>query len=423
MADIYRIRLVAREWRALIEETPWFWFHISHLYPIQVIHDSLRRSKDHPLRVYISQPPGETTEYCENLLLLVQAESHRWRSLDLVTMDPLPEELTLSILRSPAPALQTLIAVLPYGQFSHQVKVDFMGGTAHRLKTVQTYGVPIAWNSKSLSNLETLRYAHYEGYSSTDAINLLSGTPSLQSLTVNLTQNEEYTDTGSLSLREDIRTPIVAHSLRLLHFNHLPLPAILHILTSVSMPACTSLHLDMLPESLYELLEVGLGLTQFLPKIQETLRSSNESTVVVGFNGVYEWETVNSSSTDLFNFSFSVCGAPMEDFLEWIGTFSAGNPMDLRVEVMTMDLSALRVLGLCEEVTELVPRFSDEQGELPSFLEALSTPISGSDGPLYWVFPRLRKLHLGFVRCEPLDVFSMLNAGHQQSKPSTRSEL
>ncbi|KAG8946931.1 hypothetical protein FRC04_011358 [Tulasnella sp. 424] len=409
VADIYRIRLVSTEWRALIEETPWFWFHISNLYPIPVIHDSLRRSKDHPLRVYISQPPGETTEYCENLLLLVQAESHRWRSLDLVTRDPLPEELALSILCSPAPALQTLIAVLPYGQFSHQVKVDLMGGTAHRLKTVQTYGVPIDWNSKSLSNLETVRYAHYEGYSATDAIDLLAGASSLQSLTLNLIEDVEYDDTVSMSLREDIRLPIVAHSLNLLHLNYLPLPTILYILTSVSMPACTSLYLGMSPTSFYELLEVGQGLTQFLPKIQETLRFSNGSTVVVDSNGVYQWTAAYSSSTDIFDFSFSVCGPPMEDFLEWIGTVSAGSPMDLQVEVMTMDFSALRVLGWREEVTELVPRFSDEQGELRSFLEALSTPVSGSDGPLYWVFPRLRKLYLGYVRCEPLDVFSMLN--------------
>ncbi|KIO30668.1 hypothetical protein M407DRAFT_222843 [Tulasnella calospora MUT 4182] len=411
MMNIYTVRLVSRSWKELIEETPWFWFHLSIIYPAQVIQDSLRRSKDHPLRIHVSQAPGETTEVYEDFLRLVQTQSHRWLSLELVMIDDLlPEELAMSILSSPAPGLQSLTAVFPAGQFTQNPVVDLMSGTAHQLKGLHLCGVPIACDSESFRGLEDLRHADSQGLSAPEAVELLTRNSSLRFLVLSGDPAEMQNNAGPISPRGSIRSVATAPSLKLLHLKCLPIHTLTHILTSVLMPTCWSLHLDIVPESFSDFMEIKEALAQFLPKIRQTLRSCDETTIIVDCNGLYQWMAQSSSSSkEVFDFSFAVCGPPMGDFLEWIGRISQGCRQVFRVEMKAMDLGAWHILGCCEEVIELVPMFEDRQGELPTFIESLSDVVRGSDGQLTWCFPGLRKLRLEFAEGDLLDIFSMLN--------------
>ncbi|KAG9041530.1 hypothetical protein FS837_012140, partial [Tulasnella sp. UAMH 9824] len=357
--NIYKVRLVSRWWKELIEETPWFWFHISIAYPTQVIQDSLRRSKDHYLRVHACQITGATTEACESFLRLVQTQSHRWLSLVLEMWELLPEELVVSILRSPAPGLQYLTAVFPPGQFTHHPVVDLMSGTAQHLKGLQLCGVPIVWDFGCFKGLEDLTYVDIQEISSTDVVELLTRTSPLRLLVLGSEPEEMQDNASPVGPRASAPSLAIAPSPTALHLNFLSIPRSNHILTSFLMPELTSLHLDIMPRLFSDLLEIEEALAQFLPKIRRTLRSCREAMIIVDSNRVYRWIAQSSSSKDGFDFSFAVCGTPMSNFLEWIGTISHGLGLAFRVEMKAMDPDAWDVLSFCEDVTELVPMFDD----------------------------------------------------------------
>ncbi|KAG8920113.1 hypothetical protein FRC01_000910 [Tulasnella sp. 417] len=409
VTNIYSIRLVSRWWKELIEENPVFWCHISTAYPTQVNQDSLRRSKDHPLNIHASQASGETTEACEDLLRLVQTQSHRWLSLEVVMNDPLPEALALSILCSPAPHLQNLTVSLPASQFTYHPLVNLTSGTAHHLKSLRLFGVPIAWDFGLVAGLELLHYVDNHDHFLPDAVELLTRTPLLRHLVLSLDEGEELNNAGPVSPRASIHSLVTAPSLEILDLNFLPLPTSIQILTSVLMPACRRLSLAFRPGSFADLLEIEEALDQFLPKIRQTVRSSIDTTVVVYCYGSYQWTASNSSSKDVFDLSFTVFELPMDHFLKWITRISNGDKLSLRVVMGTMDLTAWDALARCEDVTELIPMFDDREGELSTFLKSLSNPVRGSEGQLTWCFPGLRKLRLEFAPGDLLDVFSMLN--------------
>ncbi|KAG8947915.1 hypothetical protein FRC00_008858, partial [Tulasnella sp. 408] len=168
MKELYRLKLVSKSWKQLIEHTPWFWAHVSADYPTTVIKDCLRLSGNHFLRIRIStsldyfslddfsleaKSPKDWTQK----LQLLQPHAERWETLNFNIRERslVDGQHIKDFLESPAPNLQSLVAILPDTMPPGPPTFNLACGKANRTKHLRLKNALLPWSSQLLTGLET----------------------------------------------------------------------------------------------------------------------------------------------------------------------------------------------------------------------------------------------------------------------------
>lgn len=425
MAELYGLRLVSKSWKELVENTPTLWTYVTATdYPIPVIRDCLRRSKNYPLRITIFHFPilHDSPEALTPYLQLLQPHSSRWRSLSCTVwgeLDP-DNEHVRNFLESPAPILQSISA-----SFNTQPLVptiNLAGGQAQNLKHLDLQSIILPWSSNLLSGLETFRLAAQDTIPVEEIINLFVKSPGLRRFELSC-QGTEGQNNQTAPVAPALDT--IAHSLEEAVISTLPRIAS-QILSRISMPRCRSLTLS----TDFTTLDNGIdslddALAQFMPKIGDALNLGGRTTLTFFWDELkYEWRS--SSKYDAFNFSLEISGVELEILIEWIRNLAtaSGSRLELEVTLRTSDLRLAQRLGEWNEITKLTITseysefYSYEEDETTPLLDFLGNPkVDPIDGLSWsWTFPNLQELDLRPSGYGPMKVFNMF---HRRYFPDT----
>ncbi|KAG8956316.1 hypothetical protein FRC04_004396 [Tulasnella sp. 424] len=387
MAELYGLRLVSKSWKELVENTPTLWTYVTATdYPIPVIRDCLRRSKNCPLRIAIfywpflldDSPPKPLTPY----LQLLQPHSSRWRSVSCtVCGEPDPgNEHVRNFLESPAPILQSIYA--SFGTRPLVPTINLAGGQAKNLKHLDLQSIVLPWSSNLLSGLETFRLVSQDIIPAEEIINLFAKSPCLRRFELSCHGTEgQNNQTAPVAPALDT----IAHSLEEAVVSTLPHISS-QILSRVSMPRCGSLTLS----TDFTLLGDGIdtlddALVQFMPKIGDALR----------------------------------LGVEPEILIEWVRNLAtaSGSRLELEVSLTISNLRLAQRLGEWNEITKLSitseysELYSYEVDGITSLLDFLGNPkVDPTDGLSWsWTFPDLQELDLRPSGYGLIKVFNMLS--------------
>ncbi|KAG8956317.1 hypothetical protein FRC04_004397 [Tulasnella sp. 424] len=424
MAELYSLRLVSKSWKELVENTPTLWTYIKATdYPIPVIRDCLRRSKNYPLRITIlhfpmfDDPPKVLIQY----LQLLQPHSSRWKSMSCTVWDePGPDdEYVRNFLESPAPILQSI-----YANFSTPPLVptiNLADGQAKNLKHLDLQSIALPWSSNLLSGLETFCLGAQDTIPVEEVINLFVKSPDLRRFELSCHGTEGQNNQTAL-IAPALDT--IAHSLEEAVISTLPHIAS-QILSRISMPRCRSLKLS----TDFTILGDGIdtlddALVQFMPKIGDALNLGGRTTLTFLNDIGFEWRS--SSKYDAFDFSLEFSGVELEILIEWIRNLAtaSGSQLELEVTLRTSDLGLAQRLGEWTEITKLsiTSEFSEfhsyEEDEITLLLDFLGNPkLDTIDGFSWsWTFPNLQELDLRPSGYGPMKVFNMF---HKRYFPDT----
>ncbi|KAG8923127.1 hypothetical protein FRC00_006588 [Tulasnella sp. 408] len=412
MAEVYRLRMVSKLWKDLIEDMPTLWTHVSAAYPTAVVRDCLRWSKNHFLRIRIFHVSISSAEALFERLQLLQPHSHRWITLCYSTKGgPAVEEAqTKSFLESPAPMLQSIYVNL--GAFSPGVEVNLAGGRAEGVKHLTLHEGLLPWSSNLLRGLETLSMIVEETVPLEEILDIFVKSPALRYFELSCEGAEGQNNPTALATRS---FDTVAASLKevIIHITH---PHIItRILSEISMPSCESVEVSANFTALDgDLQTLDQAIAQFMPRIRETLSLGGRTTLLVSSESEFEWSSPLEHKG--FQFSFGISDVALGRLIEWIRNLSAPleAPLELEISLTTPHRQTLETLGEWVEVTKLripwmadpSPYEIDDMVSIPNFLGDVR--VDSIDG-LSWNFPNLRELDVYSAEYHPLEIFGMLN--------------
>ncbi|KAG8920115.1 hypothetical protein FRC01_000912 [Tulasnella sp. 417] len=401
VAEIYRLRLVSKSWKELIEGTPRLWTYVSPKYPLVVVRDCLRWSKNHPLQISIVETWSYPMEALIDFLQLLQPQSHRWKTLSYANLGGrnLDRIRVRRFLESPAPMLQRLDVCL--SEFVGEPWVNLAGGMTKRLKHLSLHTASLLECSDLLYDLETL------GLDNVDI--------ALRSFDLwNFAPNQSSATASAIPSLD-----LVANSLEEVIIQVLDPRIITLILSQVSMPSCKSLELS---SHFAELGDNFLGrilddaLAQFIPRIREALNRGGVARFLVDV-GPSDYQEDSSLQIEGFRFSFKWLDITTEGLIGWIrGLIAALDfPLELELILSTPDRPTIEKLREWNEfdVTKLrillVGPEPDEMDEAVLALDFLGDVLVNHTGGLSWNFPNLRELDVSSAEYDFSRLFNMLN--------------
>lgn len=412
VAEIYRLRMVSKSWKGLIEDMPTLWTYVSTAYPTAVVRDCLRWSKNHFLRIKISQILISSAEALIDRLQILQSHSHRWKTLEYYSTTGGPDVYihAKNFLESPAPMLQSIYVNL--SAFTPSVRVNLAGGGAEGLKHLTLKDGLLPRSSNLLHGLETLRILLEGTVPAKDILNIFFKSPGLRCFELSCEGAEGQISPTALATRS---LDTVAASLKevIIHVTHPQITT--HILSRISMPSCESVELSgdftTLGGDLHTLDE---ALAPFRPKIRETLSLAGRTTLLVSSEDEFEWSS--PLEYEGFQFSFGFSGTTLGRLIEWIRKLSATleAPPELVISLTTPHRQTLETLGEWDEVTKLrIPWMEDpstyEVDEVVSLADFLGDVQVDPTKGLSWNFPNLQELDVYSAEYDPLAIFGMLN--------------
>ncbi|KAG8920116.1 hypothetical protein FRC01_000913 [Tulasnella sp. 417] len=423
MAEIYRLRLVSRSWKELIEGTPTLWTYVSVAHPPVVVRDCLRWSKNHPLRVKIPYTWPCSKEALLEFLQLLQPQSHRWKTLTYATSDRLNlDRIRIRhFLESPAPMLQSLD--LCPGELGGDPWVNFGGGVAKGLKHLSLTYASLPECSDLLHGLETLILDHVDTGPAEELLSIFVRSPALRRFEFWDFEEDQSSATTSVIPSLDL----VANSLEEVVIQVSDPRFINLILSQVSMPNCKSLELSA---DFSELGDDFLGrilddaLAQFMPRIREALSLGGVARFFINF-GSFPDHGENSLEIEGFQFSFTWSGITTESLSEWIRELIVmlDFPLELEIILSTPDRLAVEALGEWNKfnVRNLWIRLAGHELDLMenavSVLDFLGDVLVDQDGGLSWNFPNLRELNLYSTQFTQFDLSRLLNMLNKRYLP------
>ncbi|KAG8924223.1 hypothetical protein FRC01_011782 [Tulasnella sp. 417] len=409
VAEIYRLRMVSKSWKELVEDTPTLWTHISTAYRTVVVQDCLRWSKNHLLRIRVFPAFVASAEALIERLQLLQPHSHRWKTLYYSQAGPDVEIIHIrNFLESPAPMLQSVHVNL--GAFPLGVEVNLAGGKAEGLKHLTLQEGLLPWSSNLLHGLETLTISLRGTVPAGEILNIFATNPALRYFEL-LCEGAEGQDNPTTIATQSLDT--VATSLKdvIIHVTH---PHIItRILSQVSFPTCNAVEFSAdfttLDGNLHTLDE---ALVQFMTRIRETLCLGGRTTLLVSSDSEFEWSS--PLKYEGFEFSFGFSGTDLGQLIEWIRHLSATleAPLDLEISLTTPDRYALEDLGEWSEVTKLrIPWMADPDAvdEALSVQDFLGDVVVDPIGGLSWNLPNLRELDVYSAEYNLSSILGMLN--------------
>ncbi|KIO30665.1 glycoside hydrolase family 5 protein [Tulasnella calospora MUT 4182] len=180
MEELYRLRLLSKSWKELIEGTPTLWTHISAHYPAAVVRDCLKWSKTHLLRIKILYMWGYPAEPLIELLQLLQPHSHRWKALDYHNKGGpyIDRKHSRHLLESPAPMLESIYVNL--SSFLLEPRVNLAGGRAEGLKHLTLQDAFLPQYSNLLHDLETFSLTNMDAVPVGEILNIFVKSPALR---------------------------------------------------------------------------------------------------------------------------------------------------------------------------------------------------------------------------------------------------
>ncbi|KAG9049303.1 hypothetical protein FS837_010723 [Tulasnella sp. UAMH 9824] len=412
MAELYRLRMVSKSWKDLIEGMPALWTYVSTAYPTAVVRDCLRWSKNHFLRIRIFHVFITSAEALIECLRLLQPHSHRWITLCYSTTGgpDVDEAQSRIFLESPAPMLQSIYVNL--SAFTSGVEVNLAGGRAQGVKHLTLHDGLLPWSSSLIHGLEELSLMVEETVPVEEILDIFVKSPALRYFELSCEGAEGQNNPTALATRS---LDTVAASLKqvVIHITHPHITT--RILSEISMPSCESVELSMDLTALGgDLQTLDQAMAQFMPRIRETLSSGGRTTLLVSSESDFEW--CSPLKHKGFQFSFGISGTDLERLIEWIRNVSAvlEAPLELEISLTTPHRQTLETLSEWGEVTKLeIPWMEDpsedemdEMVSIPNFLgDVRVNPIDG----LSWNFPNLRELDVYNAGYHPLEIFGMLN--------------
>ncbi|KAG9033816.1 hypothetical protein FS837_002378 [Tulasnella sp. UAMH 9824] len=422
MRELYSLKLVSHTWKELIEHTPWFWTCISADYPTSVIQDCLRLSRNHLLRVeiYAFCVFFDEPKHLNEKLQLLQLHAERWETLNFNTREgstsSAEDQLIRAFLESPAPNLETVVALIHRTMSSPLPRLNLAGGKTSQIKHLRLENVLLPWSSQPLTRLETFSLEIEGTVPVEEMVNIFINSPGLRFFYLSYRSTEGLeipalpTSAGSNTFQT------TANSLKdvSICFDNPGIAS--HILSRVCMPACRSLTLAIKPvETMHDIHSLNAALSQFAPKIGQAMNEGGRTTFSSWPEQPFEWSI--SRQQDVFQLSIEFSWVPLEDFIECIRNLALAAASELELEVHlgpTSEWTADK-LGEWTEVTKLhiaspSKFYYDRNDPAVTFPDYLGHSQEDPDsGQLFWPFPNLQEVDLSELECSPLRVFDMLN--------------
>ncbi|KAG9049304.1 hypothetical protein FS837_010724 [Tulasnella sp. UAMH 9824] len=413
ITELYRLRLVSKLWKELIEGAPTLWTYISSDYPTVVIQDCVRWSKNHLLQIRVPPILSTSVEALIEVLQLLQLHSHRWKTLEYCPNNRRWIDTIRSrhFLESPAPMLQSInVNLEEFGEF--EPPVNLAGGMAKGLRHVTLKHAILPEYSNFVHGLETfsLRNMNRNEVQMGEILNIFVKNPALRRFELHCNGAEEETNPTTSPAHPS--NP-VANALEEVVFTVTHPRIISHILSQVSMPNCKSLKAladcgewdGDLPGHIQDEM-----LAQFMPRVREALSLGGRTRLLVQPGLECGWRS--STEYEGFQFAFDWSTVTLESVIAWIRGLCGAleSPLELEIVLSTENWETLETLAGWKEVTKLT--FLDlgyneyKEVPLPSFLgDFLADP----NGGLSWNLPNLRELDVYDARYNLSRVFGILN--------------
>ncbi|KAG8924225.1 hypothetical protein FRC01_011784 [Tulasnella sp. 417] len=409
VAELYRLRMVSKLWKGLIEDTPTLWTNISTAYPTIVVQDCLRWSKNHLLRIRVFPTPSTSVKDLNNRLQLLQPHSHRWKTLAFSTK--MGRDIDVihikDFLESPAPMLQSIYVNL--SEFTSGAEVNLAGGKAEGLKHLTLHDGLLPGSSNLLRGLETLSIRLDDTVPEEDILNIFIKNPALRSFELTCSGAEQNNPTAFAP--QPLETVATLLEEVTIHVTHPHITT--RILSQISLPKCKSVELSADFTALGgDIHTLDDALAQFRTRIRETLSLGGRTTLLVLSESEFEWSSPLEDGG--FRFSFGFSEANLSQLIEWIRRLGATleTPLELAVSITTAQRQTHETLGEWGEVTKLEIAWMvdpDEMDEVWWPHDFLGDPLVDPIGGLSWNFPNLRELDVASAEYDLLAIFGMLN--------------
>ncbi|KAG9033818.1 hypothetical protein FS837_002380 [Tulasnella sp. UAMH 9824] len=429
--EIYGLRLVSHAWKELIEHTPWLWTYISAYYPTTVIQDCLRLSRNHLLRVEILSGRNwlfdDGPKHLNEKLQLLRPHAERWEELNYDTQEgsSADNQLVSDFLESPAPNLQSIVAILPHTMPYPPPTLNLAGGKTNQLKHLRLGNVSLPWSSQLLTRLETFSLEIKGTVPVEEMVNIFIKNPGLKSF--HLSCYKEGLGIPDLPTSDGSNTfEATANSLEEINIGFNDLGIANHILSRVYMPACRSIKLAVKPLGrMDDFLSLNVALSQFAPKIGQAMNEGGRTTFYDWPKQPLKWSV--SSQQEVFQLSIEFSYLSLEDVIWCIRDLASASASELELEVYLGPTSQRDAdeLGRWYGITKLhisSPfKFDcDRNDDAVLFPDYLGHTRTDLEPELSWSFPDLQELDISELECSYLRVFDMLNQRYLSDSDTQR---
>ncbi|KAG8934263.1 hypothetical protein FRC00_012328 [Tulasnella sp. 408] len=428
MREIYGLRLVSHTWKELIEHTPSFWTYISADYPTTVIQDCLRRSTNHFLRVEIlsfgSYLFEDEPKHLDKKLQLLRPHAKRWEELDYNTQEgsSVNKQLVRDFLQSPAPNLQSIVAILQRTRSSPPPTLNLAGGKTKQIKHLKLENVSLPWSSQRLTRLETFSLEIEGTVPVEEMVNLFIKNPGLRSFHLSYRSPRGLGIPALPASASSNTFQTTANSLEEVNISFDNPGIASHILSRVYMPACTSLKIAAKPISMMDNIHsLNEALLQFAPKIGHAMNEGGKTKFYDWPEQPFKWSI--SPEQEIFQLSIEFSHLDLDDIIAFLRNLASTSESELDMEVYLGSTSKhiADKLGEWAEITKLHisspfkldydqnGEDCDQNDQALLFPDYLGHTRADPDPALSWPFPELQELDLSELDCSFLRVFDMLN--------------
>lgn len=414
----------------VLETTPSFWTRVTSNSSEKHIKRALGLSKARPLSIEgspsHSMGVAANVKHINRFLGFIDSHKNRWASFELLfpsgvlktlkkhLADPSPSLKTLSLTMSdPAPETEP---ALPLEDALNQEigrPLEILGGEAGNLRRVFFNNIPCLWDPSPFTSILELGLTNRIHLRYTELVIFLRHTPKL--LTLRLI-NIKFVDGAPRVVKETIGLPY----LRELVLAELVEPIGLgHLYTSLDVPKCEKLHLDIRPP-VAVMIHAALP-TRPVPVVQRALAGGKESCLLFCRNTSTQsasWRSEDEGGPERPSFDITFRGTDRglaEIFSRFVRgvRIGLGETGDIVVDVGDSLSGAIEeTFGL--ELESIVPTLFHDSLEGLGVVEVRAEVVDGYFQHLHemivppgsedWVFDALKTIRMCAIRKEELEI-------------------
>ncbi|KIO26610.1 hypothetical protein M407DRAFT_24057 [Tulasnella calospora MUT 4182] len=416
LRDLIRLTLVCKRWNIIVEGAAVLWGNIDADEGPSAIRKALEMAKDTPLDITFNEATADIMR--EDFFKSIGERIAQWRSFAVALRFRHWRFVLEDLKNGEAPKLETLCLSGRRGLEGSGDAITLFGGRSGppKLRDVTLAYIPINLASLQLSGLRSLTLERTRGISSTDIINIITGSPNIESIRL---QRLEFLDAEAPSQQVFSRPAsfgnpsIQLPSLLYLSLDDIPASFLSLLLSSIVVPQLQTFRVDCELEEPGDAQLLLAGLHHHTPIMARLVANAQIFEINVSFLACYHIiigglditllldDLPCHHSQETLDWVFTHLGKPVEDI-----------PFHLFLDDWEPELAHLEWLARRITPTKLTVYSHPYYGTDPEkIIPSLSRPTSST--PVTWLFPRVEIIKTNLVwENGNADIVEMIRSRH-----------